>query len=204
MDPKSRIFFICLLSLCFVGACISPVTESTYQERPPTPSGTLNSPTQDFLADATPFITLDPDATPVSRSSVYLLPVTGFVIKGSELSGGSGELSIDNMDGVSDAIAVFTNAGQKDPLIAVYIQKKTKYTLQNIHDGNFDLYIYHGDKWNRSTKKFEENSFYSKFEDTFPYQTTASNYTTWSVTLYKVIDGNAKEEMLSEERFPEI
>jgi len=157
-----------------------------------------------FVVEATPYKTIDPDATPISRSSVYLLPSTGMIIKGNEFSGGLGKLTIDNMAGGSDAIAVVTYRGEKVPLVAVYIEKRTVYTMQYIKDGTYDLFIYRGDDWNRSTGKFETNSYYSKFEDDFPYQTTSKNYTTWSVTLYKVADGNAKEETLSEDKFPQI
>lgn len=158
--------------------------------------------TQKILLDVTPYI--DPHATSAIRESVYLLPSTGMIIQGREFSGGYGILSIDNMDGSSDAIVVVTSYGQKKPLMAVYIQKKTRYSIPNIIDGNYDLYIYRGDDWNRSTQKFERNAYFSKFSETFPFITSESEATTWSVTLYKVIDGNANEEILSSENFPQF
>jgi len=201
-DMKYLLSFLLLITFLLSTGCVSenyrPDAITTTQITPPPTT------TPKYIADATPYITNDPYATPAVRSSVYLLPVTGLIIKGSELSGGFGKLTIDNMNGGSDAIAVITNDGLKDPLIGVYIQKKTVYTLRDIKDGNYNLYIYHGENWNRSTKKFESNSYYSKFEDIFPYQTTEMGYTTWTVTLYQVVDGNAKEETLSEESFPEI
>jgi hypothetical protein len=163
------------------------------------------APPQKFVTDATPYITVDPYATP-TRNSVYssMPGITGTIIKGGYLSGGDGELTIDNSNGGSDAVAVLTYRGQKEALIGVFIQKSTSYTINNIRDGNYDLYILSGSNWNSNTKKFDGYSHYSKFDDSFPFTTTDIKYTTWEVTLYKVIDGNAEETVLSEDQFPEL
>lgn len=130
--------------------------------------------------------------------------------------GGKGELTIDNLLGGSDTIAVLTHIGRKDTLISVYLRSGEIYTMKNIADGNYDLYIQYGGNWNPGEKKFADNPRYTRFEDSFPYTTristketdteiiTNSDYTTWRVTLYEVVAGNAETEELSEDNFPDL
>ena len=168
-----------------------------------------------------PIITLPPTLKPTTLAPLTLVPspsttlkilfpkpLTGFLITGSLLTGGEGELTIDNLQGGSDAIAVLTYFGRKDPIISVYIRSGEIYTIKNIADGNYELYILYGENWNASGKKFENNLRYTRFDDAFQYTTTETTteikYTTWSVTLYGVIDGNANTEVLSEDSFPEL
>jgi hypothetical protein len=165
---------------------------------------------QQYVTVATPIkpITIN---TPVSispRPTIVKIkfpqPLTGTIIKGNVLSGGDGELTIDNINGGSDAIAYLTYNGRKDSLIGVFIRKGTTYTINNIRDGNYDLYILYGENWNPNTRKFEDYMQYTKFEDPFPYQTSNNMYRIWEVTLYTVINGNANTEVLSKDNFPEI
>ena len=125
-------------------------------------------------------------------------------IKGSTFYGGEGTFTIDNNIGGSDAVALLTYHGRKDPLVGVYIQKGSSYTIRNINDGTYDLFIYEGENWNSNTKKFENNPHYLRFEDTFPFTTSNTEYTTWKVTLYTVVGGNADTQELSEDSFPAI
>ena len=199
--------FLLITIILLSAGCVSPgiingdpsVSSSSKQVLTSSPSP---SQTQSFVIEATPYI--DPNTKTTIRESVYMLPRTGMILKGREFSNGCGEFSVDNMDGSSDAIAIITSHGQKEPLIAVYIQNRTGYSFHNINDGNYDLFINFGNDWNRATQKFEHNSYYSKFTDPFEFKTTEKGCITWTVTLYKVVNGNAKEEILSEDNFPKL
>lgn len=153
---------------------------------------------------------------PIPTRIVYPRPMTGTIITGNNVYGGEGELTIDNLQGGSDAIAVLTNYGRKDPLISVYLRSGEIYKIEKIADGKYELFILYGENWNASGKKFEDNPRYTKFDDPFQYTTTETTtestseittktkYTTWSVTLYNVVDGNANTEELSKDSFPKL
>jgi hypothetical protein len=177
---------------------------------PPTPG----TPGQQYSAANPPVTTITP--LPATAKNIYPRPVTGTSITGNKLYGGKGELTIDNLQGGTDAIAVLTSYGMKTSLTSVYIRSGEISTMKNIPDGIYELYIQTGGNWNSAAKKFENSPSYTRFSDSFPYTTTETNretatqiitdikYTAWTVTLYKVVDGNAKSEVVSEESFPEL
>jgi hypothetical protein len=168
---------------------------------PPTSSAATPLPTTKPLTINTP-VSVSPRPTTVKI--IFPQPLTGTIIKGTQLSGGEGELKIENNNGRADAVGVLTHTGQKNSIIGVYIRKGTSYTISNINDGTYDLYVLSGENWNPNTKKFESYPSYTRFEDTFPYETTSSEYTTWRVTLYEVVGGTAKTDVVSENNFPDL
>jgi hypothetical protein len=194
----------------FLGSASNVSPESI---SPPIPVTTKN-----YVTEATFYKTIDPYATPTRYPTLLSTEViiqrqrTGTIISGHDMYGGKGELKIDNLQGASDVVAILTKSGTKDPLSSVYIRSGEIHTYYSIPDGNYDLYILYGENWNINRKKFEDNIRYVKFEDTFPFTTKKTtttdeiitDYTTWRVTLYNVIAGNADTETLSEENFPKI
>jgi len=177
-------------------------------------SGIVGTSLQQQIPVTTPHNVVTP--LPTTTRIIYPRPMTGAIILGNQMIGGNGDLTIDNLQGGSDAIAVLTTYGRKNSLTSIYIRSGEIYTIEKIADGNYDLYIQYGANWNPVEKKFEDNPRYSKFDDAFPYITTETTtetdvkiithikYTTWKVTLYNVVDGNANTEELSEESFPEL
>jgi len=144
-----------------------------------------------------------PTPAPIIKR-IFPQPMTGTIIKGSPMNGGYGEFTINNKNGGSDAVATLTYAGQKKSLISVYIRKGTSYTIQNIWDGDYELYTVMGENWNPESRKFENYSRYTRFEDTIPFVTTATHYKTWEVTLYPVVGGTAETEVVSQNDFPDL
>jgi len=197
----------------FLGSVSNASTESPESIVLPTPLTPKN-----YVNEVTLYKTIDPYAFPtrspttISTEVIIQRPRTGTIISGYDMYGGKGELKIDNLQGESDVVAILTKSGMKDPLSSVYIRSGEIHSYYSIPDGNYDLYILYGENWNINGKKFEDNIRYVKFEDSFPYKTTKTtttheiitDYTTWHVTLYNVIAGNANTETLSEENFPKI
>ena len=201
---KYLLFIVLLAAVLVTAGCVSnnnrdfvPSTVITLT------SPTLTStPTHRYVADATPYITIDPYATPTRI--VYPRLMTGMIITGNNMYGGEGELIIDNTKGDSDVVSILTYQNNKKPLIGVFIQKWTSFTINNINDGSYDLYILSGENWNLNTKQFNNNSGYMKFEDSFTFTTSNTEFTIWRVTLYPVIDGKAKTKPISQDDFPRL
>ena len=174
--------------------CVSPASTS--------PSITQTTPIQisPTLTIRTPTVI----HTVVTTTTIFPRPLTGKLISGKQLSGGEGALTIDNTAGGSDAVAVLTNSGRKEPLSGIFIQKGEKFTFNGIRDGEYDLYFILGDNWNPEIKKFMNHPSYQRFTDTFSFTTTSRQYTTYRVTLYGVVQGNANTNNVGESNFPEL
>lgn len=139
-----------------------------------------------------PFDVLPPTTNAVS------LP-TGTVLK--RLSGhlqGNGTLEIDN--GTSqDAVAKLITGGTS--VYTVYVKANSNYTIENISDGTYWLAFSGGINWDSSTKKFTQNISFSSFKDTFDFETTATQYTTYSITLNPVAGGTAQTDTVNSDQF---
>jgi hypothetical protein len=197
---------IIVLSIC-LAFIFGMIGAASTANSPPTVSNVNLPPTlpttQNYVMAATPYKTIDPYATPTDNYVNYIRPKTGDVVKGFVISGGEGDLTIDNINGGADAVAILTHSGTKNILTGVYIRNGETELIQNIPDGNYNLYFASGNNWNQNTLKFDVSPSYTKFEDVFPYTTTNTEVTTWRVTLYGVVNGNAKSEVISEDDFPE-
>ena len=93
--------------------------------------------------------------------------------------GGEGEFTIDNTLGSSDVVSSLTYEDSKKTLVAVYIRKGTSYTINNILDGTYNLYVLSGENWDPNNKKFINNAYYLKFEDPFSFITTRTMAKYW-------------------------
>jgi hypothetical protein len=61
-----------------------------------------------------------------------------------------------------------------------------------------------GEDWDKTEGSFTRNVRRTRFEDKLEYKTTASQYTSWRVTLHTVTGGNAPTENVSEGAFPSL
>jgi len=143
---------------------------------------------------------------PVANQSTTLpIPVnavslpTGTVLK--RLPGhlqGDGTLEIDN--GTSqDAVAKLITGGTS--VYTVYIKANSNYTIKYISDGTYWLAFTQGTNWDSNTKKFTRNNSFSSFQDTFDFETTATQYTTYSITLNPVVGGTARTDTVNGDQF---
>jgi hypothetical protein len=125
-------------------------------------------------------------------------PLTG-VIQPNKQGGGYGELTVDNGT-ANDSVIILTRDGQS--VVSAYIRAQENLTFKGIRDGTYFLYFTSGSEWNG--EEFTKSPSYQRFEEASTFTTTATTYTTWSVTLHAVVGGNASAEPVNEAVFPEI
>ena len=158
---------------------------------------------------ATTAATATTSAAPASTTP-GIRPATGKIVAGKALSGGQGEMTIQNAGGSTDVVAILTPYGQKKTLAAVYIRKGDSFSLEKIADGRYDLYVHTGSAWDPATKRFTRSPDYWKFEDPVLFTTSEKvvgsvrylQPTHWTMVIYPSVAGNAASEPVAEENFP--
>lgn len=141
-------------------------------------------PTPNTVAQSQQESTYVPDLTPGNS-----LPTGTVLKKRSTYLQGDGELKISN--GTSyDAVAKLIRDGAS--VLTVYIKANNTYTMKNISDGTYWLAFVQGTDWNAETQKFNRNAHASAFDETFEFETTATQYSGWEVTLNPVAGGTAQ------------
>lgn len=129
-----------------------------------------------------------------------------FLVK--KLSGGYGELTIENGRDL-DAVGVLASSRElKIPLIAVYIQSEDSFTIKGIEDDMYTIYFTLGEDWDSDLEKFTRKATYARFEEELEFETTETateiRYMTFTVTLHPVVGGTAETEPVREADFPEL
>ncbi|NYI03741.1 hypothetical protein [Allostreptomyces psammosilenae] len=122
-----------------------------------------------------------------------------FVADGSR--NGLGELTIDN--GTSSDTVV-TLARGDDAAFAVYVRAESEFTVYSISDASYTIYYASGADWDSETESFTRDCGFSRFEGEAAFETTSSTYTTYSITLHPVEDGNATTRPVDPEEFPDL
>lgn len=160
--------------LIVVGLIIWGAMEDSSTSSLPAPSTVTQSPQESVNV---------PDLTPGNS-----LP-TGTVLKSrSAHLQGEGQLEISN--GTSyDAVAKLILDGAS--VLTVYIKANTTYTMENINDGTYWLAFAQGTDWSTTTEKFNRNAHASAFDETFEFETTATQSAGWEVTLNEIAGGTA-------------
>ncbi len=166
-----RFWFLILIGGLMLWGVLSPDTSTPL----PTPDTTAQSQQESVVVpDLTPGNSLS-TGTVLKKRSVYLQ--------------GDGELQISN--GTSyDAVAKLIRDGAS--VLTVYIKANSTYTMKNISDGTYWLAFAQGTDWNVTTQKFNRNAHASAFDETFEFETTATQSAGWEVTLNPVAGGTAQ------------
>jgi hypothetical protein len=128
-------------------------------------------------------------------------PLTG-IIKPNTRGGGMGELSVENGTD-TDGLVIMTMSND-EPVMAAYVRAGETVRMTGIADGTYVLFFSKGQDWNGNAGRFMRNVRYQRFEDAFPYSTTATTYTIWSVTLHGVVGGSASTESVDPDQFPDL
>jgi len=164
-------FWLIIVGLMIWGA----IGDSGTSTPLPTPNTTAQSQQEStYVPDLTPGNSL-PTGTVLKKRSAYLQ--------------GDGELEISN--GTSyDAVAKLIRDGAS--VLTVYIKANSTYTMKDISDGTYWLAFVQGTDWNADTQKFNRNAHASAFDETFEFETTATQYSGWEVTLNAVAGGTAQ------------
>jgi hypothetical protein len=114
--------------------------------------------------------------------------------------GGLGELTVKNESGAEDALVKLTN-GDKT-VREIYVRGGDETTVKGIPDGTLTAYYATGTDWDGDAKKFTRSCAFQKFDDTLSYETTRTQYTTYSLTLYTIAGGNATISDIPPDQFP--
>ncbi|WP_422774448.1 hypothetical protein ACN28C_17230 [Plantactinospora sp. WMMC1484] len=114
---------------------------------------------------------------------------------------GMGQLKIEN-GGSSDAVINLVLGSAKTPTVSVYVRAKGKHTVSSIKDGTYRIYMTGGKDWDGKAKAFSRNCNFQRFEDTFRFSTTSTQYTIWTITLTPVAGGNARTSEVDPGDFP--
>ncbi|MBW6434937.1 hypothetical protein KZ829_14435 [Actinoplanes hulinensis] len=117
----------------------------------------------------------------------------------TRVTGGSGQLKIDNGDAV-DTVVKLVKVGSKKPTVAVYIRGNKKVTTGRIKDGTYQVFLASGVDWDG--KRFTRECAFSKFDDSLKFTTTSRQYTIWELSLKEVLGGNASSSDVDPDEFP--
>lgn len=135
-------------------------------------------------------------------------PMSGTVMATGSTRTGLGELSIYNGTN-NDAIVKFIDYYLDRTYRNVYIQADSSATIRGIGVGKYELLFSLGNDYAPSLNKFLRNARYSKFDSLLSFEETETrigntirtNYDTYSLTLNKVADGNARTSTIDESEF---
>ena len=151
-------------------------------------------PASDIPPTPTPAPTLPPTAPPQPA----VRPPTGMLE--DYAPGGKGQLLIKNG---TDADALVILTGLDDQAVkSAYIRDAESFSMTGIQDGTYRLYYSKGQTFNQETKRFTLKATYQRLDATIDFTTTATQYTTWEVTLYGVAGGTVGSIPVDPSKFP--
>jgi hypothetical protein len=138
------------------------------------------------------FLPPAPDA-PASR------PKNGTFVK-APARRGTGQLKIKNGGG-DTLVSLVPVAGQKTPLLTVYVRAGSDDTVDGVAAGTYFVYYATGEDWNPARQGFMTGCAFSKFDDTFLFRARPL-IDTWEITMTPVTGGNASTTDVDPDAFP--
>ncbi|MDQ3762553.1 MAG: hypothetical protein M3460_13035 [Actinomycetota bacterium] len=106
---------------------------------------------------------------------------------------GNGQLKVNNGT-EHDAVVKLVQGGK--PIVSVYVGKESSATVENIDDGNYELFYTSGIDWDNQLKTFTRSCQFIRFEAPAEFTTVpiegGFRYTVQSVVLQPRIGGNAR------------
>ncbi|MFE7592469.1 hypothetical protein ACFU6K_23965 [Kitasatospora sp. NPDC057512] len=112
---------------------------------------------------------------------------------------GEGVFKVEN-GGTADAVVSLALNGKT--VHSVFVGKGQHASVDGVEDGTYEVYVSGGADWDSDAKGFTQNCRFTKFEDTFPFE-TGRTATSWEITLQPVADGNAKTNDVDQNAFPQ-
>ncbi len=119
-------------------------------------------------------------------------------------------LKFDNSN-ASDAIVCLVRSYDKRTIRNEYIQAGSKFEMSKIPSGTYYIKVYYGNDWNPKKENFcgskgafEKNVTFSKSDrigDKIIIENTSRSYTTGTITLYAVENGNMSTQTIKEKDF---
>ena len=114
-------------------------------------------------------------------------------------SRGEGLLDIDNGTPEDTYVTLGIGGALK---LGVYARSGSTAHVTGVADGTYDLYYASGSGWNSDLRTFTVDASYTKFDDPFPFATTARKYSAWSVTLQPSASGHATTSSVDAAQVP--
>ncbi|WP_322750853.1 MULTISPECIES: hypothetical protein [unclassified Frankia] len=137
---------------------------------------------------------------PAAQPDLNRQPVNGSLGPGKR--GGLGKLTIKAA--TTDAVIKLTGGGTL--IRNIYVRAGATVTADGIPDGTFDVFFTTGTDWEAAASRFTRDCDFSKFDQPLSYQTkyysTQTQYTTFTLTLYKSVGGNASTSSVDPDSFP--
>ena len=199
---------ILVLLLGMTAGCVTEDVEDipafTQSAHKSIPSQTAAAPTATILPSPTHTQppALRPTSTNIPSPIATYRPLNGEILddQRGDPSDFLGELSVDNGT-ANDGLVVIAWADGA-ALVAFYVRAESTFTLTGIPDGNYWVYVASGQNWDETTHQMVTVLNYERFDDMFLFETDASSYTTWSITLHPVPEGQANTEPVDPADFP--
>lgn len=123
---------------------------------------------------------------------------------------GQAWIKFDNSNS-SDAIVSLVNVYSEKVIRNEYIKAGSTYKMSNVPTGTYYLKVYYGNDWNPTKTNFcgtlgafDSDAHYSKSDNPKDYieiVNGSSGYSTWTITLYSVLNGNMSTEPTNESDF---
>jgi curved DNA-binding protein CbpA len=129
---------------------------------------------------------------------------------GKGLYQGSAYLIFKNSN-LTDAVVCLVRKNDKKTIRNEYIRAGADFKMSKIPSGNYFIKVYYGNDWNPEKINFcniygafENNIHFSKSDkigDMITIENSSNSYTTGSITLYTVENGNMSSEIINESDF---
>jgi len=129
-------------------------------------------------------------------------PANGTIVFDQRKQRGMGQLTVDNGT-ASDGLVVLVN-GTNKPLIGFYVRGKNQFTLSGIPDGNYQIFFTKGDEWDGEDRKFLKVESTKKMDSRLAFTTSATSYSTWTISLQPVAGGNTQTSDIPPGDFPTL
>jgi hypothetical protein len=110
----------------------------------------------------------------------------------------------------TDAVVCLVDIYSQETIRNEYIRSGQEYKMSKVPDGTYYLKVYYGNDWNPDKQTlygkgaFNYDEHYSKsdkMDDYIEIKNTATGYSTYTITLYSVIDGNMSSVPINEAEF---
>jgi len=139
-----------------------------------------------------------PLVLPVMPTQPATRPANGTLLKDTA-TGGQGTLSITGSTG-GDALVELVSGHA--PVIRVYVRQRATAHVNGIPDGTYDVYTATGAEWDGPATSFTRQCQFDETNTPLNYQTTATTFTEYTLTIDAVAGGNTTVTPLDSHDFP--
>jgi hypothetical protein len=115
-----------------------------------------------------------PAAKPAGRR-----PTNGKVLRGRLSGPSSNTITIDNKDADDSVLTLAKGKGGRQPVLSIFVKRKSKVTLRGIPNGSFTTYTTDGRGWDAKARGFSTGCSFWKFKGKAGWGVAPHFYTGW-------------------------